>query len=69
MTNIIPINTDDLAIITDQGAQLDSYGQALLVGVYSDLCRYRDGEQDQRRATELAGIVKRLGKLVERYEP
>jgi len=55
--------------ISGQGAQIDAYGQALLLGVFSDLCQYRDSETDQKRATELDGIVKRMGKLLERYEP
>lgn len=68
MTAVVPINPE-LAIITDQGAQLDAYGQVLLIGVFSDLCQYRGSEQDQIRAKVLDGIVKRLGKLLERYEP
>lgn len=68
MTNIVPISVDT-AIIADQGAQIDAFGQALLLGVFSDLCQYRDSETDQKRATELDDIAKRLGKLLERYEP
>jgi len=68
MTNIVPINVDT-AIIADQGAHIDAFGQALLLGVFSDLCQYRDSETDQERATELDGIVKRIGKVLERYEP
>ncbi|WP_312915628.1 hypothetical protein [Stutzerimonas kunmingensis] len=68
MTNIVPIHADT-GIITDQGAHIDVFGQVMLVGIFSDLCRLRDGEMDQNRAIALDGIVKRLGKLLERYEP
>lgn len=68
MTNIVPINPD-VGTVTDQAAQIDAYGQTMLLGVFSDLCRYRDSETDQKRAIELDGIVKRMGKLLERYEP
>lgn len=59
----------DARVIPDQGAHIDAFGQVLLLGVFSDLCQYRDSETDQKRATELDGIVKRMGKLLERYEP
>ncbi|EQM76413.1 hypothetical protein NA644_12395 [Pseudomonas stutzeri] len=65
---IVPFDQDARGI-TDQGAQIDAYSQVLLLGVFSDLCQYRDSETDQKRATELDGIVKRMGKLLERYEP
>lgn len=68
MTNIVPIDTDT-GIITDQGAQIDALGQAMLIGVFSDLCRLRDGEMAPNEAIALDGITKRLGKLLERYEP
>jgi hypothetical protein len=68
MTNIVPIDPDT-GIITDQGAHIDAFGQAMLVGVFSDLCRLRDGEMDPNRTIALDGITKRLGKLLERYEP
>lgn len=68
MTNIVPIDTDT-GIITDQGAQIDAFGQAVLLGIFSDLCQLRGGEMDQNRAIALDGIAKRLGKLLERYEP
>ena len=67
--NVTPIDPASGIVHDDQGAQLDAYGQALLIGVFSDLCQYRDSEQDQIRAKVLDGIVKRLGKLLERYEP
>lgn len=68
MTNIVPIDPDT-GIITDQGAHIDAFGQAMLLGVFSDLCQLRDGEMDQIRTITLDGIAKRLGKLLERYEP
>ncbi|RFF64760.1 hypothetical protein D0A22_02465 [Stutzerimonas stutzeri] len=68
MTNIVPIDPDT-GIITDQGARIDAFGQAILIGVFSDLCQLRDCEMDQNRTIALDGIAKRLGKLLERYEP
>lgn len=64
MTNIIPISPD-AGIVTDQGAHIDEFGQVLLIGIFSDLCQLRD---DQNQGT-LDGIAKRLGALLERYEP
>lgn len=70
MTNIVYINPDDCGTVVDnQGARLDAYGQTMLLGVFSDLCQYRDSETDKKRATELDSIVNRMGKLLERYEP
>jgi len=68
MTNIVPIDPDT-GIIIDQGAQIDAFGQAMLVGIFSDLCQLRDGEMRPDLAVSLDGIAKRLGKLLERYEP
>jgi len=68
MTNIAPINTDS-GIIIDQGAHIDAFGQAMLLGIFSDLCQLRDGEMEQNCAIAMDGIAKRLGKLLERYEP
>ncbi|WP_278379577.1 hypothetical protein [Stutzerimonas kunmingensis] len=68
MTNIVPIDPDT-GIITDQGAHIDEFGQAVLLGIFSDLCQLRDGEMDPNRTISLDGIAKRLGKLLERYEP
>ncbi|RRV89413.1 hypothetical protein [Stutzerimonas stutzeri] len=68
MTNIVPIDPDT-GIITDQGARIDEFGQAVLLGIFSDLCQLRDGEMRPDLAVSLDGIVKRLGKLLERYEP
>lgn len=68
MTNIVPINPDAGTII-DHGAHIDSFGQAMLLGIFSDLCQLRGGETDQSRTIALDGIAKRLGKLLERYEP
>lgn len=48
---------------------IDVQGQVLMTGIFSDLCRHRDSEAEQSRARELDAIVKRLGKLIERYEP
>ena len=48
---------------------MDAFGQTLLLGVFSDLCQLRDGEMEQNCAIALDGIAKRLGKLLERYEP
>ncbi|GEM_PF-5455639 len=45
---------------------IDAYGQLMLIGIFSDLCKIRDGKQDQE---SVDSIVKRLGKLLERYEP
>lgn len=50
-----------------EGCQhIDVQGQLMLVGIFSDLCKIRDGKQDQE---SVGGIVERLGKLIERYEP
>jgi len=68
MTNLVPIDPDP-GIITDQGAHIDEFGQAVLLGIFSDLCQLRDGEMDPNRTISLDGIAKRLGKLLERYEP
>lgn len=68
MTTIVHIDPDT-GIITDQGAQIDAFGQAMLIGVFSDLCRLRDGEMAPNEAIALDGIIQRLGKLLERYEP
>lgn len=68
MTNIVPIDPDT-GIITDQGAHIDAFGQAMLLGIFSDLCQLRDREMDPNRTITLDGIAKRLGKLLERYEP
>lgn len=59
----------DAGVILDQGAHIDAFGQAVLLGIFSDLCQLRDGEMVQNRTIALDGIVKRLGKLLERYEP
>lgn len=69
MTNIVHIDPDSGIVIDDQGAHIDAFGQAMLLGVFSDLCQLRDGEMDQIRTITLDGIAKRLGKLLERYEP
>ncbi|MDX2352496.1 hypothetical protein [Stutzerimonas xanthomarina] len=68
MTNIVPIDPDT-GIIIDQGAHIDVFGQVMLVGIFSDLCQLRDGEMRPDLAVSLDGIAKRLGKLLERYEP
>lgn len=68
MTNIVPIHADT-GIIDDQGAHIDAVGQAMLLGIFSDLCQLRDGEMRPDLAVSLDGIAKRLGKLLERYEP
>ena len=68
MTNIVPIHADT-GIIIDQGAHIDAFGQAMLLGIFSDVCQFRDGEMDPNCAIALDGIAKRLGKLLERYEP
>lgn len=68
MTNIVPIDID-AGIIIDQSAHIDAFGQAMLLGIFSDLCQLRDGEMRPDLAVSLDGIVKRLGKLLERYEP
>lgn len=68
MTNIVPIDID-AGIIIDQGAHIDAFGQAMLLGIFSDLCQLRDGEMAPNGAIALDGIAKRLGKLLERYEP
>ena len=65
---IVPFD-QDAGIIIDQGARIDAFGQAMLLGIFSDLCQLRDGEMDQNRAIALEGLAKRLGKLLERYEP
>jgi hypothetical protein len=54
MTNVVPINVDT-AIITDQGARIDTYGQALLLGVFSDLCQYRAAKRNGSEARHGAG--------------
>ena len=59
----------DAGVIPDQGAHIDAFGQAMLLGIFSDLCQLRGGEMVQNRAIALDGIAKRLGKLLERYEP
>ncbi len=68
MTNIVPIDPDT-GIITDQGAHIDAFGQAMLLGIFSDLCQLRGGEMRPDLAVSLDGIAERLGKLLERYEP
>jgi len=70
MSNVVTLTPTDCNIIQDdQGAHIDGFGQAMLLGIFSDLCQLRDGEMDQNRAIALDGITKRLGKLLERYEP
>ncbi|MHB1371637.1 MAG: hypothetical protein ACYCW7_15760 [Pseudomonadaceae bacterium] len=69
MTNIVHIDPDCGIVIDDQGAQIDAFGQVMLLGIFSDLCQLRDGDMDQIRTITLDGIAKRLGKLLERYEP
>ncbi len=69
MTNIVHIDPDCGIVVDDQGAQIDAFGQVMLVGIFSDLCQLRDGEMRPDLAVSLDGIVKRLGKLLERYEP
>lgn len=59
----------DAGVIPDQGAHIDAFGQAMLLGIFSDLCQLRDGVMEQNCAIVLDGIAKRLGKLLERYEP
>lgn len=67
--NVTPIDPASGIVHDDQGAQLDAYGQAMLLGIFSDLCQLRDGEIAPNGAIALDGIAKRLGKLLERYEP
>lgn len=69
MTNIVHIDPDSGIVIDDQGAHIDAFGQVMLLGIFSDLCQLRDGDMDQIRTITLDGIAKRLGKLLERYEP
>ncbi|WP_312920121.1 hypothetical protein [Stutzerimonas nitrititolerans] len=70
MSNVVTLTPTDCNIIQDdQGAHIDGFGQAMLLGIFSDLCQLRDGEMDQNRTISLDGIAKRLGKLLERYEP
>jgi hypothetical protein len=69
MTNIVHIDPDCGIVVDDQGAHIDVFGQVMLVGIFSDLCQLRDGEMRPDLAVSLDGIVKRLGKLLERYEP
>lgn len=69
MTNIVHIDPDCGIVIDDQGAQIDAFGQAMLLGIFSDLCQLRDGEMEHNCAIALDGIAKRLGRLLERYEP
>lgn len=69
MTNIVHIDPDCGIVVDDQGAQIDVFGQVMLVGIFSDLCQLRDGEMRPDLAVSLDGIAKRLGKLLERYEP
>ncbi|UIP34344.1 hypothetical protein [Stutzerimonas kunmingensis] len=69
MTNIVHIDPDCGIVVDDQGAQIDAFGQAMLLGIFSDLCQLRDGEIAPNGAIALDGIAKRLGKLLERYEP
>ncbi|GAB6386956.1 hypothetical protein [Stutzerimonas marianensis] len=65
---IVPFDQDS-GIIIDQGAHIDAFGQAMLLGIFSDLCQLRDGEMRPDLAVSLDGIAKRLGELLERYEP
>ena len=70
MGEVIDINPSDASICRDdQGKHLDAYGQILLVGIFSDLCHQRDHEPDPQRAIALDSITRRLGKVLERYEP
>ncbi|MCW3150160.1 hypothetical protein N8H22_16270 [Stutzerimonas stutzeri] len=69
MTNIVHIDPDRGIVADDQGAHIDAFGQAMLLGIFSDLCQLRDGEIAPSGAIALDGIAKRLGKLLERYEP
>lgn len=69
MTNIVHIDPDCGIVIDDQGAHIDAFGQVMLLGIFSDLCQLRGGEMEQNCAIALDGIAKRLGKLLERYEP
>jgi len=69
MTNIVHIDPDCGIVTDDQGKHIDAFGQVMLVGIFSDLCRLRDGETHPILAASLNGITKRLGKLLERYEP
>ena len=70
MGQIIHINPSDTSIYRDdKGQHMDVYGQMLLVGIFSDLCHQRDQEVDPLRACKLDRAIKRLGKVLERYEP
>ena len=69
MTKIIHIDPDCGIVTDDQVAHIDAFGQAMLLGIFSDLCQLRDGEMRPDLAVSLDGIAKRLGKLLERYEP
>lgn len=69
MSNIIKFPGDTSIYRDNEGRHMDTYGQILMIGVFSDLCRYRDSEVEQSRAMELDAIIKHLGKLIERYEP
>ncbi len=69
MTNIIDFPGDATIYRDNEGRYMDTFGQILMLGVFSDLCRYRDSELDPGRAKEVEAIVKKLGKVIERYEP
>lgn len=70
MSNVVTLTPTDCNIIQDdQGAHIDGFGQAILLGIFSDLCQLRDGEMRPDLAVSLDGIAKRLGELLERYEP
>lgn len=55
MTNIVHIDPDCGIVIDDQGAHIDAFGQAMLLGIFSDLCQLRDGEMDQNRTISWMG--------------
>ncbi len=70
MGKVIDMSPSESSIYRDdQGKHMDVYGQMLLVGIFSDLCHQRDQEADPQRACKLDRAIKRLGKVLERYEP
>lgn len=70
MTNIVEFIPGDTSICRDnEGKHMDTFGQVLLTGIFSDLCCHRDRDPNQGQAAELDAIIKRLGKVIARYEP
>ena len=59
MSNVIEFPSNALNLCGDDEAR------ELMIGIFIDLCSYRDQESDQNKVSEINTIAKRLGEVLE----